>query len=55
MEEVRRNTGTQFDPEVLAAFEQLMNNRRDLREQTGRRVLGMHDLDHEEHPGEHVA
>jgi HD-GYP domain-containing protein (c-di-GMP phosphodiesterase class II) len=55
MEEVRRNTGTQFDPDVLAAFEQLMNNRRDLREQTGRRVLGMHDLDHEEHPGEHVA
>jgi hypothetical protein len=55
MEEVRRNSGTQFDPQVVAAFEQLMSGRRDLREQTGRRVLGMHDLDHSPESDQHVA
>jgi HD-GYP domain-containing protein (c-di-GMP phosphodiesterase class II) len=56
MEEVRRNSGSQFDPDVVAAFEELMASRRDLREPSGgRRVLGMHDLEHLSEPDEHVA
>ena len=55
MDEVRANNGTQFDPQVVAAFEQLMATRRDLREPGGRRVLGMHDLEGLEPPDQHVA
>ena len=56
MDEVRRNSGTQFDPVVVAAFEELMAERRDLREPTGRRVLGMHDLEElQSDSDQHVA
>jgi len=45
MDEIRGNAGTQFDPQVVAVFEQLMATRRDLREPTGRRVLSIHDIE----------
>ena len=56
MEEIRRHDGTQFDPDVVAAFEQLMATRADLRGggTTTRRVLGTHDLE-DGHADEHVA
>jgi HD-GYP domain-containing protein (c-di-GMP phosphodiesterase class II) len=54
MDEIRRHNGTQFDPEVVAAFEQLMANRPDLRSTagtSGRRTLTTDDaFDHEEDP-----
>ena len=45
MEEIRANNGTQFDPHVVAAFEELMASKPDLRENSGRRVLNMHDVE----------
>jgi HD-GYP domain-containing protein (c-di-GMP phosphodiesterase class II) len=45
MEEIRLNNGTQFDPDIVAAFEELMASKPDLRENSGRRVLSMHDLE----------
>ncbi len=55
MDEIRRHDGTQFDPEVVAAFAQLMAARPDLHggSGSGHRVLGMHDL--EGHGEERVA
>jgi hypothetical protein len=53
MEEIRLNNGTQFDPDIVAAFEELMASKPDLRENSGRRVLNMHDV--EEPPPAEVA
>ena len=55
MDEIRRCDGTQFDPEVVAAFEQLMASRPDLRggPDSDRHVLATDDL--ESHHEEHVA
>jgi hypothetical protein len=45
MAEIRAQNGTQFDPEIVAAFEELMASKPELRENSGRRVLNMHDLE----------
>jgi HD-GYP domain-containing protein (c-di-GMP phosphodiesterase class II) len=45
MKEVRANCGTQFDPAVVDAFEQLMSLRPDLRDNTGHRMHDSHDED----------
>ena len=55
MEEIRANNGTQFDPDIVAAFEDLMANKPDLRENSGRRVLNMHDIEDTPPPDENVA
>jgi HD-GYP domain-containing protein (c-di-GMP phosphodiesterase class II) len=45
MKEVRANCGTQFDPAVVDAFEQLMSVRPDLRDSSGHRMHDGHDED----------
>jgi HD-GYP domain-containing protein (c-di-GMP phosphodiesterase class II) len=55
MDEIRDNNGTQFDPDVVAAFEQLMAAKPEYREKSGRRVLGMHDIDDAPRGEENVA
>ncbi len=55
MEEIRAHNGTQFDPDVVAAFEQLMASKPDMRENSGRRVLGMRDLEDQPAHDEDVA
>jgi HD-GYP domain-containing protein (c-di-GMP phosphodiesterase class II) len=45
MIEVRANCGSQFDPTVVDAFEQLMALRPDLRDNTGHRMHDDHDID----------
>jgi HD-GYP domain-containing protein (c-di-GMP phosphodiesterase class II) len=52
MEEIRAHNGTQFDPEVVAAFEELMASKPDMRENSGRRVLNMQDVEHADHDEE---
>jgi HD-GYP domain-containing protein (c-di-GMP phosphodiesterase class II) len=50
MEEIREHNGTQFDPDVVTAFERLMASRPELRGNSGRRVLSMDDLEaHDAH------
>jgi hypothetical protein len=55
MDEIREYNGTQFDPDVVAVFEELMASRPDMRESMGRRVLGMQDIDDVSHADEDVA
>jgi HD domain-containing protein/GAF domain-containing protein len=55
MQEIREHNGTQFDPQVVTAFEQLMAAKPDLRARSGRRVLNMRDLERPQHEDEHVA
>lgn len=45
MREIRAHNGTQFDPDVVQAFEALMASRPDLREQAGTRVISSQDHD----------
>ncbi len=45
MIEVRAHAGSQFDPQVVAAFEALMESRPDLHEQVGHRMVSSHDDD----------
>jgi HD-GYP domain-containing protein (c-di-GMP phosphodiesterase class II) len=45
MAEIRENCGTQFDPNVVESFEQLMTLRPDLRDNTGHRMHDSHDED----------
>jgi HD-GYP domain-containing protein (c-di-GMP phosphodiesterase class II) len=45
MTEVRANCGSQFDPTVVDAFEQLMALRPDLRDNIGHRMYDHHDMD----------
>jgi HD-GYP domain-containing protein (c-di-GMP phosphodiesterase class II) len=55
MAEVRSNSGVQFDPEVVEAFEGLMAGRPELRHQIAHRMV---DHDHDDHaggPAEHAA
>ncbi len=46
MREIRTNSGGQFDPGVVMAFEALMASRPELREQAGTRVITSHDDEH---------
>ncbi len=55
MLEIRAHNGTQFDPDIVAAFEELMASKPGLRENTGRRVLSMHDIEDLPPHDEHVA
>jgi len=45
MAEVRDNSGSQFDPAVVTAFDQLMASRPDLRDNSGHRMHDSHDED----------
>jgi HD-GYP domain-containing protein (c-di-GMP phosphodiesterase class II) len=45
MAEVRANCGTQFDPNVVESFEELMRLRPELRDNTGHRIHDTHDED----------
>ncbi len=47
MTEIYKHTGSQFDPDVVTAFEELMTARPDLRQAVGKRISGAHD-DHPE-------
>ncbi len=53
--EVRANSGTQFDPDVVAAFQHLIATHPEMREHAGRRVLGTHDIEDAMPGSEHVA
>lgn len=48
LEELRANSGTQFDPQVVAAFEHMMERRPDLRTRVPARREGPHERDHDE-------
>jgi hypothetical protein len=45
MAEIRANSGRQFDPVVVDAFEALLNRRPELRDQAGPREISDHDRD----------
>jgi HD-GYP domain-containing protein (c-di-GMP phosphodiesterase class II) len=55
MAEVRVNCGSQFDPNVVDAFERLMAARPDLRDNSGHRMDSSHDHDAEQERDEPAA